>query len=52
MKEICHQAFWDVLKEELESDPPSYERALILLEEIRDVRKSCVLLYFLNAMNC
>ena len=36
MKEICHQAFWDVLKEELESDPPSYERALILLEEIRD----------------
>jgi hypothetical protein len=41
MKEICHQAFWDVLKEELESDPPSYERALILLEEIRDVRLYC-----------
>jgi len=36
VKDIAHQAFWDLLKEELESDPPDYRRALTLLEEIKE----------------
>ena len=37
IKDIAHQAFWDLLKEEFEQDPPQYERALTLLEEIKEV---------------
>ena len=37
MKEIVHKAFWDLLTEDLEKDPPEYIRALILLEEIKEV---------------
>nr|CAG4636962.1 EOG090X04Z9 [Ceriodaphnia reticulata]SVE72900.1 EOG090X04Z9 [Ceriodaphnia reticulata] len=36
IKDIAHQAFWDLLKEEFEQDPPQYERALTLLEEIKE----------------
>nr|CAG4634748.1 EOG090X04Z9 [Alona affinis] len=36
IKDIAHQAFWDLFKEELEQDPPNYSRGLILLEEIRE----------------
>nr|CAG4649282.1 EOG090X04Z9 [Scapholeberis mucronata]SVE93581.1 EOG090X04Z9 [Scapholeberis mucronata] len=36
IKDIAHQAFWDLLKEEFEQDPPKYERALTLLEEIKE----------------
>jgi T-complex protein 11 len=37
VKEMMHKAFWDVLKEELNQNPPEYSRALVLLEEIKDV---------------
>ena len=37
VKDIAHQAFWDLLKEELGSDPPEYSRALTLLAEIKEV---------------
>ncbi|KAG7456227.1 hypothetical protein MATL_G00249540 [Megalops atlanticus] len=43
VKEIVHKAFWDCLETELNDDPPEYEHALKLLEEIRDI-----LLSFLN----
>ncbi|EFX60997.1 hypothetical protein DAPPUDRAFT_274841, partial [Daphnia pulex] len=33
-KETAHKAFWYLLKEE---DPPKYEKALTLLEEIKEV---------------
>jgi len=36
VKDIAHQAFWDLLKEELGSDPPEYSRALTLLAEIKE----------------
>nr|CAG4647853.1 EOG090X04Z9 [Moina brachiata]SVE92976.1 EOG090X04Z9 [Moina brachiata] len=36
IKEMTHQAFWDLLKEELGEDPPQYERALTLLGEIKE----------------
>nr|CAG4639974.1 EOG090X04Z9 [Daphnia pulex]SVE84834.1 EOG090X04Z9 [Daphnia pulex] len=36
IKDIAHKAFWDLLKEEFEEDPPKYDRALTLLEEIKE----------------
>ena len=30
-----HQAFWDSLKKDLDTDPPSYEHAFVLLQEIK-----------------
>ena len=36
VKNIVHQAFWDVLRVELSEDPPTFNQALSLLTEIRD----------------
>ncbi|MBZ3877576.1 T-complex protein 11-like protein 2 [Sciurus carolinensis] len=36
VKHIVHQAFWDVLESELNADPPEYEHAIKLFEEIRE----------------
>ena len=36
VKNIVHQAFWDVLRTELSEDPPVFNQALNLLTEIRD----------------
>lgn len=35
IKKIIHQAFWDLLADELREEPPSYNQALSLLEEVR-----------------
>uniref|UniRef100_A0A673JP86 T-complex protein 11-like protein 2 n=1 Tax=Sinocyclocheilus rhinocerous TaxID=307959 RepID=A0A673JP86_9TELE len=43
VKEMVHKAFWDFLETELNDDPPEYDYAIKLLEEIRDT-----LLSFLN----
>ncbi|XP_028810865.1 T-complex protein 11-like protein 2 isoform X1 [Denticeps clupeoides] len=43
VKEIVHKAFWDCLESELNEEPPEYEHAIRLLEEIRET-----LLSFLN----
>lgn len=37
MTEIVHRAFWDCLQEELHSDPPNYDHAVILLQEVKTV---------------
>lgn len=37
MTEIVHRAFWDSLQEQLNSDPPSYNHAVILLQEVKTV---------------
>lgn len=37
VKDIVHKAFWDSLESELNDDPPEYEHAIKLLEEIREV---------------
>lgn len=34
---MVHKAFWDCLETELNDDPPEYDYAIKLLEEIRDV---------------
>ncbi|XP_074082863.1 T-complex protein 11-like protein 2 isoform X1 [Macrotis lagotis] len=36
VKHIVHQAFWDHLEAELNEDPPEYEHAIKLFEEIRE----------------
>ncbi len=35
--EIVHRAFWDSLQEQLSSDPPNYNHAVILLHEVKTV---------------
>lgn len=37
IKTILHDAFWDILRHQLESDPPSYDQAIVLLGDIREV---------------
>lgn len=36
VKHIVHQAFWDVLESELSAEPPEYDHAIKLFEEIRE----------------
>ena len=36
VRHIVHQAFWDVLESELNAEPPEYEHAIKLFEEIRE----------------
>ncbi|XP_028672559.1 T-complex protein 11-like protein 2 isoform X1 [Erpetoichthys calabaricus] len=43
VKEIVHKAFWDKLEKDLMEDPPEYEHAIRLVEEIKEI-----LLSFLN----
>ncbi|GIY16878.1 t-complex protein 11-like protein 1 [Caerostris extrusa] len=33
--EICHKAFWDLLSEQLSSEPPVYDQAMVLLKEVK-----------------
>lgn len=37
VKHIVHQAFWDLLESELSAEPPEYEHAIKLFEEIREI---------------
>ncbi|XP_019738597.1 T-complex protein 11-like protein 2 [Hippocampus comes] len=43
VRDNVHKAFWDILESELNDDPPEYQQAIKLLEEIREI-----LLSFLN----
>jgi len=43
IKEIMQKAFWDLLKEQLESDPPVYTQALTLFTEIKAMLYSILL---------
>nr|CAH8865690.1 unnamed protein product [Trichobilharzia regenti] len=43
IKETMHRAFWDILRSSLESDPPDYQPALRLLEEIKQSLTELVL---------
>ena len=38
VEETMRRAFWDVLDEKLRAEPPDYSHALVLLDEIRQVR--------------
>ncbi|XP_017064137.1 T-complex protein 11-like protein 2 [Drosophila eugracilis] len=37
IKKMVHKAFWDILREQLERRPPSYDQAIRLLAEIREL---------------
>ncbi|XP_036025753.1 T-complex protein 11-like protein 2 isoform X2 [Onychomys torridus] len=37
VKRVVHQAFWDVLEADLNAEPPQYEYAIRLFEEIREI---------------
>lgn len=37
VKQIVHKAFWDRLESELKEDPPVYEHAIRLFDEIKEV---------------
>ncbi|XP_051028856.1 T-complex protein 11-like protein 2 [Acomys russatus] len=37
VKRVVHQAFWDVLEADLTAEPPQYEYAIKLFEEIREI---------------
>lgn len=37
VKDTMHKAFWDLLREQLNNEPPEYSQAMILLAEIREV---------------
>lgn len=37
VRDNVHKAFWDILESELNDDPPEYEQAIKLLEEIREI---------------
>ncbi|XP_043788056.1 T-complex protein 11-like protein 1 isoform X3 [Apis laboriosa] len=43
VKEIMHKAFWNLLAEQLEEDPPNYTQALVLLKEIKETLDELVL---------
>ncbi|KAG5890790.1 hypothetical protein JTB14_007184 [Gonioctena quinquepunctata] len=43
IKDTMHKAFWDVLKKELDENPPNYTLAFNLLEEIKEVLFSLLL---------
>ncbi|XP_014295014.1 T-complex protein 11-like protein 1 [Microplitis demolitor] len=43
VKEIMHNAFWNLLKQQLNDDPPDYTQALVLLREIRETLEDLVL---------
>lgn len=37
VKDTMHKAFWDVLREQLNKDPPCYDHAMQLLNDIKEV---------------
>jgi len=43
VKEIMQRAFWDILKEQLEADPPVFDQAMVLLTEVKSMLLSLLL---------
>ncbi|CRK91264.1 CLUMA_CG004944, isoform A [Clunio marinus] len=43
VKETIHKAFWNILRTQLESDPPVYDHALVLLNDIKEAFQSILL---------
>jgi T-complex protein 11 len=43
VKDTVHKAFWNILRSQLESDPPVYDHALVLLSDIKEAFQSIFL---------
>nr|XP_046238977.1 T-complex protein 11-like protein 1 isoform X2 [Scatophagus argus] len=41
--EIAHQAFWDSVQDQLNSDPPNYNHVVILLQEVKAILQSLLM---------
>ncbi|XP_008277771.1 T-complex protein 11-like protein 1 [Stegastes partitus] len=41
--EVVHRAFWDSLQEQLTSDPPNYNHAVLLLQEVKTMLQSLLM---------
>lgn len=50
--EVFHQAFFDILQEQILSDPPDYTQAMVLLKEIKEVIKIKNFLLKINLETC
>ena len=37
VRDVVHKAFWDKLREEISQEPPVYNQALSLLQELKEV---------------
>lgn len=37
VKDTMHNAYWELLRKQLNDDPPEYSQAMILLVEIKEV---------------
>ena len=37
VRDVVHKAFWDKLREELNQDPPTFNQAMSLIEEVKQV---------------
>ncbi|CAF4802126.1 unnamed protein product [Rotaria sp. Silwood2] len=46
-----HKAFWDVLREDLSSEPPRYEHIIKLIDEAKQDLKSVILPHQTNLKN-
>jgi hypothetical protein len=44
VKETLHTAFWNILDAELKEVPPNYTKAMVLLEDVKEVIYSTVCL--------
>ena len=40
VKEIMHRAFWDAFQEKITEDPPDFSQAVVLIQEVKEVRPS------------
>ena len=40
---MMHKAFWDLLQEQIDCDPPEYSQALVLLTEVKQMLFSVLL---------
>lgn len=36
VKEVMHKAFWDAFQSKLDEDPPEYDHAVLLIEEVKE----------------
>ena len=51
IKDTMHKAFWDILKLQIESDPPCFDHAIQLLADIKEVRCILILKKISNIFN-
>lgn len=51
IKTILHDAFWDLLREQLNSDPPCYDHAIVLLGDIKEVASTTQIIQYIEWFN-